>query len=107
MNCIRCQNYSAFVKANVIKKPIKSIKLKNIETLNIYGGRNVELSKLTEQVDCSNLKQLILHKCVGRDRTFPNLPNLETLVIDEKYQSNAKIYNKFSNLKNLKYLEKK
>ena len=83
----------------------KSIKLKNIETLNIYGGRNVELSKLTEQVDCSNLKQLILHKCVGRDRTFPNLPNLETLVIDEKYQSNAKIYNKFSNLKNLKYLE--
>ena len=31
MNCIRCHNYSAFVKANVIKKPIKIIKINDLK----------------------------------------------------------------------------
>ena len=97
--------YKKMWKDNETFKFPKSIKFNKIETLNIFNGRDINLSQLSKQIDCSNLKQLILHECSGKDRTFPNLPNLETLVIKDKYSERSKPYTKFSNLKNLNYME--
>ena len=98
-------HYKKFWEENEKFRFPKSIKFNSLETLNIYGGRDVELSKLSSQIDCTNLKQLILHECVGRDRSFPHLPNLKTLIIHDKYQAKARDYNKFSNIKNVEHLE--
>ena len=98
-------HYKKFWKENEKFRFPKSVKFNSLETLNIYGGRDIELSKLSSQIDCTNLKQLILHECVGNDRSFPHLPNLKTLIIHDKYQAKAKDYNKFSNIKNVEHLE--
>ena len=97
--------YKKIWKDNETFKFPKSVKFNKIETLNIFNGRDVKLSQLSNQIDCSNLKQLILHECIGKDRAFPSLPNLETLVVKDKYSEKSKPYTKFSNLKNLNHLE--
>jgi len=98
-------HYKRFWNENEKFRFPKSIKFNNLETLNVYGGRDFELSRLSLQIDCTNLKQLVLHDCVGSDRSLPYLPNLKTLIIHDKYQAKAKDYNKFSNIKNVEHLE--
>jgi len=61
-------NYKRFWKKNEYFKLPKSVKFNKLETLNIFYGRDVKLDSLLKQTDCSNLKQLILHGCIGRDR---------------------------------------
>lgn len=97
--------YKKIWKDNETFKFPKSVKFNKIETINIFNGRNIKLSQLTKQIDCSNLKQLILHECIGNDRAIPILPNLETLVIKDKYAEKSEPYTKLSNLKNLNHLE--
>ena len=96
-------HYKKFWNENEKFRFPKSVKFNNLETLNVYGGRDFELSRLSLQIDCTNLKQLVLHDCVGSDRSLPYLPNLKTLIIHDKYQAKAKDYNKFSNIKNVYY----
>ena len=98
-------HYKKFWNENEKFRFPKSVKFNNLETLNVYGGRDFELSRLSLQIDCTNLKQLVLHDCVGSDRSLPYLPNLKTLIIHDKYQAKAKDYNKFSNIKNVEHLE--
>jgi hypothetical protein len=98
-------HYKKFWKDKEYFKFPKSVKFNKLETLNIFGGRDVKLNNLVYQVDCSNLKQLILCRCIDKDRTFPILPNLENLIIENKYTQKAKPYSKLSNLPKIKHLE--
>ena len=63
------------------------------------------MNKIVKKIDTNKIKQIIFHKCVGKERSFPNLPNLETLVINDKHCEKAKVYSNLSKLKNLKNLE--
>ena len=98
-------NYKRFWKKNEYFKLPKSVKFNKLETLNIFNGRNVKLDSLPKQADCSNLKQLILYGCTGKDKALPKLPNLEILAIRDKYNEKAKPFSKLSNLPKLKHLE--
>ena len=97
--------YEKFWKDKEIFNFPKSISLKNLETLSISNGRDVKLNKIIKKIDTNKIKQIILHKCVGKERTFPNLPNLETLVINDKHCEKAQVYSNLSKLKNLRNLE--
>ena len=81
-----------------------SVKFNKLETLNICGGRNIELSNLFKDIDSSHLKQLVITNCVIKERKFPSFLNLENLVIEDKFSSKAQSFTKFSNLPNLKNL---
>ena len=63
------------------------------------------MNKIVKKIDTNKIKQIILHKCVGKERSFPNLPNLETLVINDKHCEKAQVYSNLSKLKNLRNLE--
>ena len=49
-------------KRNEYFKFPQSVKFNKLETLNIFGGRDVKLDSLLKQTDSSNLKQLILDR---------------------------------------------
>ena len=83
----------------------KSIKFNQLETLNIVGGREVNIKSLLKNINTLNLKQLVLSNCIGTKREIPYLPNLENLIFDDKYIKKSKSFSKFSNLPNLKNME--
>ena len=98
-------HYKKFWKEREYFKFPQSVKFNKLETLNIFDGRDVKLDNLVKQTDCLNLKQLVLHECIGKDRSLPSIPNLETLVVKDKYNEKTKPYSKFSNLLKIKNLE--
>ena len=83
----------------------KSVKFNQLETLNIYGGREVNIKSILKNIPTSNLKQIILLNCLGKKREIPFLPNLESFVIRDGYVEKSKSFTNFSNLPNLKNLE--
>jgi len=90
-------------KAEYFKFP-NSISLKKLKTLHIHKGRTVNLSYLAKKVG-SSLTELILHKCIGKNKSFPRFSKLETLVINDNYCDPELKYSKFSNLTNIRNLE--
>ena len=58
-------HYKKFWKEKEIFTLPQSINFKNLETINILGGRDVDLKKLSEKIDFANIKQIILESCVG------------------------------------------
>ena len=96
--------YKKFWKENDYFKFPSSVKFNKLETLNICGGRNIQLNNLLKDINCSQLKQLVIRDCIIEERNFPSLPNLENLVIKDTYSNNAKPFVGFSNLPNLKNL---
>ena len=76
-----------------------------MKTLNIIGGRDVHLKKLSQEIDFTKIKQIILESCVGSVRDFPYCPNLKTLIITDRYCAKAKNYSNFKNLPSLEHLE--
>ena len=97
--------YKKFWKEKEIFTLPQSIKFKNLETLNIIGGRDVNLKKLSQEIDFTKIKQIILESCVGSVRDFPYCPNLKTLIITDRYCAKAKNYSNFKNLPSLEHLE--
>ena len=65
--------------------------------MSIFNGRDVKLNKIIKKINTNKIKQIILHKCVGKERKFQNLPNLETLVINDKHCEKEKVYSNLSN----------
>ena len=83
----------------------KSIKFNQLETLNLIGGRDVNIKSLLKNINTNNLKQIVLSNCIGKKREMPHLPKLENLVLSDKYTEKSKSFSKFSELPNLKNLE--
>ena len=73
----------------------KSIKFNQLETLNIFGGPEVNIKSLLKNINTINLKQLVLSNCIGTKREIPYLPNLENLIFDDKYTKKSKSFSKF------------
>jgi len=96
--------YKKFCKENDYFKFPSSVKFNKLETLNICGGRNIQLNTLLKDIDYSQLKQLVITDCIIEERNFPSLPNLENLVIEDKYSNYAKPFMGFANLPKLKNL---
>lgn len=97
--------YKKFWKEGDYFKFPRGVEFNNIQTLNISGGRNFELNKFVKQIDCSNLKQLVVTDCIIENRTFPPLPKIENLILKDQYNEKAKPISNFGNIKNLKNLE--
>ena len=97
--------YKKFWKEGDYFKFPRGVKFNNIQTLNISGGRNFELNNFVKQIDCSNLKQLVVTDCIIENRIFPSLPKIENLILEDQYDEKAKPISNFGNIKNLKNLE--
>ena len=98
-------HYKKFWKENEVFSLPQSINFKNLETINILGGRDVDLKKLSEKIDFTKIKQIILESCVGSVRDFPYCPELKTLVITDRHCEKAENYSNFKNLPSLEHLE--
>ena len=97
--------YNKFWKPKEKLQFPKSVKFNQLETLNIFGGREVNIKSILKKIPTTNLKQIILLDCLGKTREIPFLPNLESLVIRDSYVEKSKSFTNFSNLPNLKNLE--
>jgi len=98
-------NYNKFWKAKDKFKFPKSIKFNQLETLNIIGGREIDMTSLIKSIDSAKLKQMILSNCIGVNREIPYLPKLENLIIEDNYTEKSNGFSKFANLPNLENLE--
>ena len=97
--------YKKFWKEGDYFKFPQGVKCNNLQTLNISGGRNFQLNNFVKQINCSNLKQLVVTDCIIENRTFPPLPKIENLILEDQYNEKAKPISNFGNIKNLKNLE--
>ena len=53
----------------------KSVKFNQLETLNIFGGREVNIKSILKNIPTLNLKQIILLDCLGKKREIPFNPD--------------------------------